>query len=306
MKKTIILLAGIAAMLCACSKIEKPAEETVSLKLNFTIGGESPMDDGSAETKVHKTAWANNDIVYIIFDEGFSTGGYLKIRYKRSDDSWEAVEWSPGLEAKIAKKTGGELAALYMPNDKVGGTIEIRNIGTYCTITAKDRLGDRYYSYWLEAHHVAYTVSGEVLSANISLNRGGYGHGPTQFTLPDLDRNGKRINADGSGQNICKYKLTANGGGTRVTPYTPSSLYWTDSSGFRQVDAYMDAYRMSAYYYQKLMFSGYTPEGYYKWTFTLTDGTNTYKYTLPENKYLHRGYTYNLPPLNDTSKWIKQ
>ena len=305
MKKTIILLAGIAAMLCACSKIEKPAEEKVSLKLNFTIGGESPMDDGSAETKVHKTAWANNDIVYILFDEGFSTGSYLKIRCKKSSNniSWEAVEWSPGLEAKIAKKTGGELAALYMPNDKVGGTIEFSNIvgSSRCVVTARDRLGNIYYSYWLDAHHVAYTVSGEVLSANITLTcslRRSF----TQFTLPDIDRNGKRINADGSGQNICKYKLAANGHGTTIRSYTPS--YWyLNENGFR----YDEAFWMSAYYYQKLMFSGNVSSNYpVKWKFTVTDGTDSYDYTLPEGKILEFGHTYNLPPLNDTSKWIKQ
>ena len=299
MKKTAILFVGIIAMLCSCSKIDNPAEEKTTLKINFTIGG-APQDDGSPETKAHKTAWANNDVVYILFDEGFSTGGYLKVKYNRSSSSWVVDEWSAGLEAKIAKKTGGQLSALYMPNDKVGGTIEFTNNNwTLCKVAATDRMGNPFYSYWLQAVQVEYTVADGTLSADITLGKGAYSQ--AQFTIPNKDRNGKAINSDGSGQNLYKYKLRVEGGGTRNNVYTPT--YWTQT-GFRceeEIDGWM-----SAYYYQKPMFSGYMPYYNANWKFYLTDGTNTYLYTLSERKVLDNKKTYNLPALNDTSKWIKQ
>ena len=300
MKKTAILFVGIIAMLCSCSKIETPAEEKTTLKINFTIGSESPQDDGSPETKAHKTAWANNDVVYILFDEGFSTGGYLKVKYNRSSSSWVVDEWSAGLEAKIAKKTGGQLCALYMPNDKVGGTIEFTNNNwTTCKVAAKDRMGNPFYSYWLEDKRVDYTVADGTLSADIILSRGG--PNVVQFTIPNKDRNGNAINSDGSGRNLYKYKLRVAGGGTYIKSNTVTG--WT-GIGFLYAEE-KDGW-MSAYYYQKLMFSGASNLSNAFWKFYLTDGTNTYKYELSERDILYNQKTYNLPALNDTSKWIKQ
>ena len=158
--KKIAAFFGILAVAASCQKAQilpDPADEAFSgLEIAFDI------NDGTPETRGIKKNWAKGDAVYIFFDKQIvNPPQYLVVKY--NSGKWEAAYWSDGLESKISKKKSGTLTALYVPNDKVYGTIDISyDSSTSYLVIPKDRNGDRFYSHHLSAKGERYTVSNGV------------------------------------------------------------------------------------------------------------------------------------------------
>ena len=302
--KKIALLLGIVAFLAACQKTrlipEKAEEPSVELNIDLEI------NDGTPETRGIKKSWAKGDKVYIFFDKEIcNPPQYLVVKYNAG---WEVESWSSGLKEKIAKRKSGTLTALYMPNDKVYGTIDVKykNSTTY-GIAPKDKNGDGFYSYWLEAKGVNYTVTNNVLSATVSL-KSGY-NSVTQFCLPNKDRQGNTIdNSTASGSSVYKYRLSYEGTGSSYgCPYAVYQ-YSNNDTFTKGGNLYNE---MNAYFYAGLCFSCLPigAGGQRTFKFTLTDRTNTYVYSttceIKGNK------AYKLPALNEKDssgkyKWVLQ
>lgn len=332
MKRT-LYLALIAFAVIACEKTERetPAqEEEAKLTLDFTITNGSNPD-----TKAVKTDWVHGDKIYVLFDKEIAYGAgtapeYLVVAYDKNGtvtgkkQSWYASSWTKGLESKIAKRTSGTLCALYVPNDKVEGSIsfEQESISRYW-VYSKDRAGNEFYSYALYVNNAEYTISDGVLKASLALTYPGSGTW-FQFCIKK-DRSGNTIaNADTHRYSLGHYCQIKLGGvdpweGARHTRGTFPDQYV--STGFR----FDVASVMSGYFYGGLCFAGfnnkYSDTDSYRHTFTLTDnkGTSstsddvTYIYQWPSSSETDKltSHALVLPDLNakDTGgnyKWVQQ
>ncbi len=326
MKKTLVI-AAIAAMVLGCGKEEienqtlSQDDEQVSLTLDFTI------DNGaSPDTRAVKTNWANYDKIYILFDKEVTFGAdnppqYLVIKYKSSTESWVADTWSPGLKSKIAKKTSGTLTALYMPNDKVGGTVSIEHSTSQIyLVSSMDRSGKTFKSYALVAENKPYSVSNGILTANLTLER--YGSNWIQHCIKK-DRDGNNISSDNAHHYTLKHQILSSTGGDYGYTEAISPYQYTNSGVFRFDIQYTE---MSGYFYQGLCFAGNNSMARVantKHIFTLVDnkGTTdtsddvTYQYTWPKSGYDQlTSSAIVLPDLDattvswgvETYKWKKQ
>lgn len=317
MKKT-LLIAAIAAMVLGCGKekLENQAlsqdDEQVSLTLDFTI------DNGtSPDTRAVKTDWANNDKIYILFDKEVTFGAdnppqYLVIKY--STNSWVADTWSPGLKKKIANKTSGTLTALYVPNDKVGGTVSIEHSTSQIyLVSSKDRSGKTFKSYALVAENKPYRVSNGVLTARLTLETPS-GSGWMQFTI-SKDRDGNNISSDDAHRYTLKHQVLNSSGGDLGNTEAISTWRYTNAGLF---EFETQEKEMSGYYYQGLCFAGNNSnarKSNTKHIFTLIDnkGTSstdddvTYEYTWPESGSEYGQLTSSaivLPNLNSKGGWL--
>ena len=317
MKKT-LFIAAIAAMVLGCDKekLENQAlsqdDEQVSLTLDFTI------DNGaSPDTRAVKTDWANNDKIYILFDKEVTLGAdnppqYLVIKYKSS--TWVADTWSPGLKRKIANKTSGTLTALYVPNDKVGGTVSIEHsTSEIYLVSSKDRSGNTFKSYALVAENKPYSVSNGILTANLTLETPS-GSGWLQFTF-SKDRDGNNISSDDAHRYTLKHQVLNSSGGDLGNTEAIRPWRYTNAGLF---DFETQEKEMSGYYYQGLCFAGNNSnarKSNTKHIFTLIDnkGTSstdddvTYEYTWPESGSEYGQLTSSaivLPNLNSKSGWL--
>lgn len=289
--KRITLFIGIVALFVACQKTPLLSEDideiTAHLDIDFDI------HDGTPETKGIKKGWAKGDKVYIFFDKEIcNPPQYLVVTY---NSGWIADSWSAGLESKIAKKKSGTLTALYVPNDKVYGTIDIKykDSSSY-SVVPKDKNGDNFYSFWSEAHGVSYTVSNGVLSSKINLKTG-YNNA-VQFCLPNKDRNGNTIsNSTASVSTVYKYRFKYSepkgsyGAAYAIYSYANSNEFFKGGNLGNW---------MNAYFYGGICFScmpvGVGLERTYK--FTLTDGEDTYVYS--KTCRIEANNAYKLPALN--------
>lgn len=308
--KKIAAFFGILAVAASCQKTQvlpEPADEAFSsLEIAFDI------TDGTPETRSIKKNWAKGDAVYIFFDKQIvNPPQYLVVKY--NSGKWEADYWSPGLESKISKKTSGTLTALYVPNDKVYGTIDITyDSSTSYLVIPKDKNGDRFYSHHLRAKGERYTVSNGVLSASISLKcTNGY---IVQFCLPNKDRNGNAIdNSTSAVSTVYKYRLKYDGTGNSYgNPYAVY-MYGSDDNfsvggNLYSVGGIMGKW-MNAYFYGGLCFSceAVGAGGTQTFDFTLNDGKNTYVYSTTGK--IEAGKAYKLPAMNEKDssgnyKWV--
>ena len=291
MKKTVFLLC-IALSVLSCSKeqAEAPAVDE-HITLDFSIsGGLQP------ETKAIKKDWVNNDKIYIIFDGTVSENPeYLVVKYVKSTGKWIPETWTDGLESKIYHKTSGTLTALYMPNDKVGGSISFTrkyDSSTYSfvySVSATDRVGEVFKSYALSAANKPYTVKQGVLKASFSMVP--LSNSYCQFYMPNKDRSGATIDSSESHY----YKMS-----TDYVAYA-SHVYRMTSDGEFSFQNTPKGY-MSAYYYAGLCFAGVWQNisgAEAKYYFHLLDTKNNVKYLLRVTANLSTNSAWKLPALSD-------
>ena len=291
MKKTVIFLClALSVLSCSKEQPEAPAADE-HITLDFSIS-----DGFLPETKGIKKSWANNDRMYIIFDKTVSENPeYLKIKYVNSTKKWVPDTWTEGLESKIYHKTSGTLTALYMPNDKVGGSISFArkyDSSTYSyvyTVSATDRQGNVFKSYAVKAANKSYTVKNGVLSASFSMEP--LSDSYFQFCIPNKDRAGNTITNEESHY----YKMS-----TDYVVYA-SHVYRMSSEGEFSYQNTPKGY-MTAYFSSGLCFSGVrqnidgTESKYY---FHLVDSKNNVKYLLRVTANLSTSRAWKLPALCD-------
>ena len=283
----------MAFSLLACNK-EQPAEPVgeEKLTLDFSVsGGLEP------ETKGVKTNWANNDRLYIFFDQTVSENPeYLVIKYSNKTKNWVADSWTTGLESKIYHSAHGTLTALYMPNDKVEGKISFSrkyNSSTYSytySVSATDRAGKTFFSYVLKAVDKPYVVRNGVLSTRFAMEPAQQSY--YQFCIPNKDRNGSTI----ANSESHYYKLS-----TDYVVYAPMLYNFDPASGSLYFENRPKGY-MSAYFYSGLCFAGVRQSigtGESTYYFHLLDSKNNVKYLLRAKADLSTKRAWILPALND-------
>jgi len=329
MKKTLVI-AAIAAMVLGCGK-EEIEDQTIqdegqtSLVLDLTIN-----NGGSPDTRGVKNGWNLNDKIYILFDKEINYGPdnpaqYLSIKFADSDKKWHVDSWSPGLKSKIAKKTSGTLTALYMPNDKVNGTISFEHSSAeQYNVYSKDRNAGKFKSFALVAENQKYTVSGGVLKASLTLKAANTTSSWMQHCIDNKDRNGNTISNSESHHYTLQHQVLSyqNSGSYGDLGYTRSvSPYTYTNSGIFNFDTFQE---MSAYVSGGLCFAGYNASAKderRRHIFTLVDNKGTattaddvtYQYIWPEtgNYGQLTSSAIKLPALNAKNssgnyKWVQQ
>lgn len=297
--KNILIILGFTAVLLACTKEAESvgsSAEDCPITLNLSISSASP------DTKSIKKDWDHGDVIYIFFQghilsdnaegEQYLTAAYDKYgSVTGKSGTWYVKKWYGGLDKEITRNSKGKLAAIYYPNDKVGGTLEV----TYTTkivdddlddgidgifLQAKDRKGkDFYTSYFTYSHGCNYTVNnwGE-LTAEIGMLGSRYAGNVFQYCI-ERDRDGNMF----KNSETHRYTLSHRDA-TWDSPYvehltfdpivmnTPFDI--TIRADFEQWDH--NDY-LNAYFYGGLCFSGAAMNEYdwYKHEFRLTDNKDT-------------------------------
>ena len=118
-----------------------------------------------ADTKAYaKTAFANNDVVYIFFSV-VGAPKYLEAKYNSSTQKWDFTPKNGLTSANLESAYSKKMTAIYMP------------YGSNLTVLASDNkyvFDDTYTGYVLRAEQVDYTISSGVLSGTINLGYSGY------------------------------------------------------------------------------------------------------------------------------------
>ena len=297
--KNILIILGFTAVLLACTKeaesVGSSAEDS-PITLNLSISSASP------DTKSIKKDWDHGDVIYIFFQghilsdnaegEQYLTAAYDKYgSVTGKSGTWYVKKWYGGLDKEITRNSKGKLAAIYYPNDKVGGTLEVQYTSRIVDdstddgidgifLQAKDRKGkDFYTSYFTYSQGCNYTVNnwGE-LTAEIGMLGSQYAGNVFQYCI-ERDRNGNSFR----NSETHRYTLSHRDA-TWDSPYvehltfdpivmnTPFDI--TIRANFEQWD-YNDY--LNAYFYGGLCFSGAAMNEYdwYKTEFRLTDNKDT-------------------------------
>lgn len=297
--KNILIILGFTAVLLACTKeaesVGSSAEDS-PITLNLSISSASP------DTKSIKKDWDHGDVIYIFFQghilsdnaegEQYLTAAYDKYgSVTGKSGTWYVKKWYGGLDKEITRNSKGKLAAIYYPNDKVGGTLEVQYSSRIVDdatddsidgifLQAKDRKGkDFYTSYFTYSQGCNYTVNnwGE-LTAEIGMLGSQYAGNVFQYCI-ERDRNGNSFR----NSETHRYTLSHRDA-TWDSPYvehltfdpivmnTPFDI--TIRANFEQWD-YNDY--LNAYFYGGLCFSGAAMNEYdwYKTEFRLTDNKDT-------------------------------
>ena len=208
MKRIPVFLGCLALLAAGCNKVQTvdvptddPVEEIPALKFNITANYD-------AETRAVKSDWAEGDKIYLAFgitfqDEvaGFPTNhGYVTLTYDGSAFSNPTFS-DPAFAKALQNAPGGKLAAAYVSGGQTP-QFQFEDQSTDYTsiyvlsVTNSDELG----GYLLSASGVDYTISDNVLTANLSLTlEAGEGSNryPVHFFLPSV-----------SEENVSNYTLS--------------------------------------------------------------------------------------------------
>lgn len=297
--KNILIILGFTAVLLACTKEAESvgsSAEDCPITLNLSISSASP------DTKSIKKDWDHGDVIYIFFQghilsdnaegEQYLTAAYDKYgSVTGKSGTWYVKKWYGGLDKEITRNSKGKLAAIWYPNDKVGGTLEVQYTSRIVDdstddnidgifLQAKDRKGkDFYTSYFTYSQGCYYTVNnwGE-LTAEIGMVGSQYAGNVFQYCI-ERDRDGNSFR----NSETHRYTLSHRDA-TWDSPYvehltfdpivmnTPFDI--TIRAYFEQWDH--NDY-LNAYFYGGLCFSGAAMNEYdwYKTEFRLTDNKDT-------------------------------
>ena len=297
--KNILIILGFTAVLLACTKEAESvgsSEEDSPITLNLSISSASP------DTKSIKQDWDHGDVIYIFFQGHILSDNaegeqYLTAAYDKhgtvtgKSGTWYVKEWYGGLEKEITRNSKGKLAAIYYPNDKVGGTLEVQYTSKIVDddlddsidgifLQAKDRKGkDFYTSYFTFSQGCNYTVNnwGE-LTAEIGMLGSQYAGNVFQYCI-ERDRDGNMF------QNSEAHRYTlSHRDATWDSPYVEHLTFdpiVMNTPFDITIRAYYEQWDhndyLNAYFYGGLCFSGAAMNEYdwYKTEFRLTDNKDT-------------------------------
>ena len=297
--KNILIILGFTAVLLACTKeaesVESSAEDS-PITLNLSISSASP------DTKSIKKDWDNGDVIYIFFQghilsdnaegEQYLTAAYDKYgSVTGKSGTWYVKKWYGGLDKEITRNSKGKLAAIYYPNDKVGGTLEVQYTSKIVDddlddtidgifLQAKDRKGkDFYTSYFTFSQGCNYTVNnwGE-LTAEIGMVGSQYAGNVFQYCI-ERDRDGNAFrNSEAHRYTLSHRDATWDSPYVEHLTFDPIVMNTPFDITIR---AYFEQWDhndyLNAYFYGGLCFSGAAMNEYdwYKTEFRLTDNKDT-------------------------------
>ena len=265
MKKTLFFLClSVTVGLLSCTKEMTPREEpSAGVPMNFEIS--------VAETKAAKTAWEENDVIYVFF-KGLESK-YLVMT--RSSNSWTCTSGGDALlDTDFSALSDKTLTAVHFPV-----AVDVNYADGKFSFT---KGGTPVYNYFLSQSDKAYTVDGTTVSAKLSLQK------PVDFvqlTVPIA-----------SVEDAAKYVLSC----PQIKPVACNSVN-TDGS-INEVNLEAGAGLNGFGYSSTGVFAGRlvnpSAESY---AFTLTYNDETL-YSLTHDNALTSGNAYIFPTLTDT-KW---
>ena len=297
--KNILIILGFTAVLLACTKeaesVGSSAEDS-PITLNLSISSASP------DTKSIKQNWDHGDVIYIFFQghilsdnaegEQYLTAAYDKYgSVTGKSGTWYVKKWYGGLDKEITRNSKGKLAAIYYPNDKVGGTLEVQYTSKIVDddlddtidgifLQAKDRKGkDFYTSYFTFSQGCNYTVNnwGE-LTAEIGMVGSQYAGNVFQYCI-ERDRDGNAFrNSEAHRYTLSHRDATWDSPYVEHLTFDPIVMNTPFDITIR---AYFEQWDhndyLNAYFYGGLCFSGAAMNEYdwYKTEFRLTDNKDT-------------------------------
>lgn len=297
--KNILIILGFTAVLLACTKEAESvgsSAEDCPITLNLSISSSSP------DTKSIKKDWDNGDVIYIFFQghilsdnaegEQYLTAAYDKYgSVTGKSGTWYVKKWYGGLDKEITRNSKGKLAAIYYPNDKVGGTLEVQYTSKIVDddlddtidgifLQAKDRKGkDFYTSYFTFSQGCNYTVNnwGE-LTAEIGMVGSHYAGDVYQYCI-EKDRDGNAFrNSEAHRYTLSHRDATWDSPYVEHLTFDPIVMNTPFDITIR---AYFEQWDhndyLNAYFYGGLCFSGAAMNEYdwYKTEFRLTDNKDT-------------------------------
>ena len=297
--KNILIILGFTAVLLACTKEAESvgsSAEDCPITLNLSISSASP------DTKSIKKDWDHGDVIYIFFQghilsdnaegEQYLTAAYDKYGSDTGKSgTWYVKKWYGGLDKEITRNSKGKLAAIYYPNDKVGGTLEVQYTSKIVDddlddtidgifLQAKDRKGkDFYTSYFTYSHGCNYTVNnwGE-LTAEIGMLGSHYAGKVYQYCI-ERGRDGNMFrNSEAHRYTLSHRDATWDSPYVEHLTFDPIVMNTPFDITIR---AYFEQWDhndyLNAYFYGGLCFSGAAMNEYdwYKTEFRLTDNKDT-------------------------------
>lgn len=256
MKKVIIFLAIVSLFAgVACSKVEKPKATEGYESVNVNISVYEPEADKS--TKAIKSAWVNGDILNIWFDNNKTFNPDLTLTYNGS--TWDASKVSTTI--LDALKASGSLKVLWEGNNDLSGCyeekiglngIEFRLKSTSPSARVLANVGISY----------TYESASKTITASITdLND----YTAFQVTVPGLAGEGWYISSDA--MHALVYFELGNKSWFYSTWYVGKEILGKPVAGGYE-------------FYAAEIKSDYFDSPHY-YTFTLTNGVNSYKYTTP-------------------------
>lgn len=165
MKKLIIFAVAATFAMVSCNKEKvEPNQEPIQITFNLTANHPDEAD----ATKAVKTAWEDNDVIFVFFS-GATAPMYLEM--KRVSGSWTFTSKN-GLVLKNGST--GTMRAVYLP---FGSDVDVAASSTSYTFSRTD------YTYYLTAT-LEYTVVDGVVSGTFNMS---WPDGFVQFSMPITD-----------------------------------------------------------------------------------------------------------------------
>ena len=265
--KKIILYLCLAAGLVSCAKELTPAieDDPAGVPVTFNI----TVSDGP-ETKASKTAWVENDAIYVFF-KGLEAK-YLKLTYNGSTwDSTSTIE-----DTDLAGLTDRTLTAVHIP----APVDVVFDEGEFSFFVGNQR----YSNYYLSESEKDYTLDEATVTASLTL---GKPEGMAMFHIPGIQNHVSGYTF--SCPLVAKISCSVSSDGTIIT------LGYNKPAGGEDLYGIADA--------DGVIFAGelLTDEAA-DFTFTLESRTKTYALTR-SNKTLVPGKMYNFPALT-ADDWI--
>lgn len=271
MKKVLLYLCLAVGLLSCANEIDvNPVEDETSAGVPMTFN--LTVSDGPA-TKVAKTAWAENDVIYVFF-KGLGEK-YLKLTYNGS--SWDnASGGGTLLDTDLVDLSDKTLTAVYFPV-----AVDVTYASDKFSFT---RGGKPVYNYYLYQTGAEYTLEGTTVSASLTLGK------PEGFV---------QFHVSGIQDDVAGYTF----GCTLVQPVACAAVATggTVSESVLQAGARLSGVADS----DGAVFGGrLTTSGSADYTFTLANDEKIYTLTRT-GKTLEAGKMYNFPALS-AADWSMQ
>ena len=262
MKKTFLLIC-LAAGLLSCTKELTPREEAPDgVPMNFEIN--------IAGTKAGKTAWAENDVVYVFFN-GLGEK-YLKLTYDGS--TWDnSSEGGTLMDTDFATLENNTLTAVHIPVPV--NVFPGKTMGDFYINYEDDAAPFTYYFFDAQK---AYSVDGTTVTASISLRKP---EGFVLFHIPGIEVSAYRFRSPQMWAGGCS-AVSAEGRVRTIYSENPNVTI----RGIAEGDGGT--------------FVGWLDTDGSDFTFTLEGPTDTYTYTCSDKQF-EEGKLYNFPVLTNTN-----
>ena len=158
MKKRIAILCAIVALAACNQAVPEPDPHwNGNIQVDITVG----RADVFATRATVKSAWADNDVVFVFF-KGVAAPKYLELKYSSATDTWTATERNALAAADLAAAAEKKMTAIYLP---YGSTATVAASGTDFVFD-----GLSYNGFFLQAETAGYTFDGGTLRGTLNMS----------------------------------------------------------------------------------------------------------------------------------------